>query len=194
MKRLFVLVPLTILAASALLHAQAPVPDPTLAPDPGAPVFAFDNQTFSRVATSPTKTGTMDEYLPAGQTLAHWTTMVSVHHLTTAVADPVAATQAVAQAVRQHNPSAQVVLMNNAATGDALIDFVTWPPASTPDGNPAYIEYDICKYRKAPQGGLMALQYILRAYGSDEPAFMRSLKDTRARLTPLMAAAPFGSS
>ena len=173
-------------AAGCLLRAQTPAAPPPSAP---APRFSFDGQTFTRISSTPTKTGFMEEYLPAGQTLSGWTAMASIHHLVTAVADPVAATQSVAEAVRQRNPNAQVVLMNDPATGDSIVDFVTWPVSAAPA--PAYLEYDICKYRKAPEGGLIALQYVRRAYGPQEQPFIQGIKAERQRLVPLMAAAHF---
>jgi hypothetical protein len=176
-------------ASWSLLRAQVPPPAPAPVAPSTAPSFSFDGQTFTRVSSTPTKTGFMEEYLPAGQPLSGWTAMASIHHLITAVADPVAATRGVADAVRQRNPSAQVVLMNDAATGDSMIDFVTWPPTAT--GNPPYLEYDICKYRKAPDGGLIALQYVRRAYGPQEQPFVQGIKAERQRLVPLMAAAQF---
>ena len=172
------------LASAAILQAQ-PLPTPP-APAPG---FSFDGKTFVRVSMTPTKTGFMEEYLPVGQGLSHWTAMASIHHLTTAVADPVAATHAVADAVRHTNPDAQILLMNNAATGNALIDFVTWPVGGT--GNPPFFEYDICKYRKAADGGLVAFQYVQRAYGADEQPFVQNLKVERQRLLPLMGTTDF---
>jgi hypothetical protein len=171
-------------ASTVVLCAQAP---PT--PAAPAPAFSFDGQTFVRVSMTPTKTGFMEEYLPVGQALSHWTAMASIHHLNTAVADPVAATHAVADAVRRANPDAQILIMNNAATGNALVDFVTWPVGGA--GNPPFFEYDICKYRKASDGGLIAFQYARRAYGADEQPFVQNLKTERQRLLPLMGTTDF---
>ena len=172
-----------VLACVGGLRAQTAV-----TPSPN-PAFQFDGTTFVRAAVTPTKTGTMEEYLPAGQAPAHWTRMAAIHHLTTAVPDPIAATRDLADAVKRRNPDAQVLLMNNAATGDALVDFVTWPTGSS---TPAYLEYDICRYRKAPEGGLIAFQLVRRAYGNDEQALLQNLKAERQRLIPLMGAAQFG--
>ena len=171
-----------VLTCVGLLRAQTAV-----APAP-SPSFQFDGSTFVRATVTPTKTGTMEEYLPAGQAPAHWTRMAAIHHLKTAVPDPIAATHDLADAVKRRNPDAQVLLMNNAATGDALVDFVTWPTGSA---TPAYIEYDICRYCKAPAGGLVAYQIVHRAYGNDEQVLLQNLRTERQRLIPLMGAAQF---
>jgi hypothetical protein len=191
---------LTLLGAAAVAaaHAQTMPAAPPAAPPatPTAPVasaaptsFSFNGQTFIRAASKATTTGYMEEFLPAGQTLSNWTCMASIHHLTTAVPDPSAATRSVAQAVRQRNRDAQVLVMNNAATGTSLLDFVTWPLSAA--GAPEFFEHDICKYRKAPEGGLVVFQYAERAYGPNGPLFLQNLKAQRQRVLPLMAAGDF---
>jgi hypothetical protein len=183
------------IALAGVVSAQT-MPSAPVSPGPAAPAattaptsFSFDGQTFSRISSKTTTTGYMEEFLPAGQTLSNWTCMASIHHLNTAVPDPAAATRSVAEAVRQRNHDAQVLVMNNAATGVSLLDFVTWPLSAA--GTPEFFEHDICKYRKAPEGGLVVFQYAERAYGPNGPPFLQNLKAERQRVLPLMAAADF---
>jgi hypothetical protein len=162
---------------SAVLQAQEPA-----AATPKS--VQFDGQTFMLASDQPTKTGSIEEFLLPGQAFTSWTKLAAIHHFPLDV-DPALSTAELAQTVHQNNPQAQTLVMNNSATGDSLIDFVTWP-TSDPNGI-AYIEFDVFKYQKLRAGGLVAYQYALRAYGKDGAAFLKTLKTERVRLDNLMA-------
>lgn len=122
----------------------------------------------------------LKEYIPEGETLEKWERLASVR-VFKKFDDPKNATEALALGVKTHNPLAQLAIKHLADKGESVIDFVTWPP----DGS--FVEFNVFKYVKHKQGGLVAYQYALRKYGDEESKqFLRDLRPLRLRLVKLM--------
>ena len=60
-----------------------------------------------------------------------------------------------------------------------IVDFVVWP------ADASFVEWNVFKYAKRPEGGVVAEQYALRAY-EDSEAFLKGLRPVRERLVELM--------
>jgi hypothetical protein len=71
-------------------------------------------------------------------------------------------------------------MIENPATGEVIVDFVTWP------ADHAFVEFNVFKYARRAGGGLIAQQYALRDH-QDTTAFLRGLRPVRERLGGLMA-------
>jgi hypothetical protein len=84
------------------------------------------------------------------------------------------------RALERQNPAGQSAMIENPATGEVIVDFVTWP------ADRAFVEFNIFKYARKPRGGLVAQQYALRDY-QDTTGFLKSLRPVRERLVGLMA-------
>jgi hypothetical protein len=122
---------------------------------------------------------TVREYVPTGETLESWTKLASIREYPR-LDDPRAVAANLVRALRQQNPAAQSAMIENPATGEVIVDFVTWP------ADRAFVEFNVFKYARKPGGGLVAQQYALRAY-QDTTGFLRGLRPVRERLVELMA-------
>jgi len=155
---------------------------PVLGEQPvGAPAKAvhFDGETLPLAFEQANQTETLAEYIPAGQTLERWTQLAAIRHFRVRL-DPAAAVGALARRLKETNPLAPSKILENPQTGEVMIDFVTWPESGE------FVEFNIFKYHKAPDGTLVAEQYALRAY-EDSEDFLRKLRPVRERLVELMA-------
>ena len=139
----------------------------------------FGKVTFKKAFSDKSEAGPFSEYLPAGQKLETWTKLMG-YFVFSDPQNPMEAATLLARVVKEQNPGAQANVITNDATGEAIVDFVTWPK------DQAFIEFNIWKYRKAPQGGLIALQYAERAYDG-QTDFLKNLKDRRSFLIETMA-------
>jgi hypothetical protein len=95
--------------------------------------------------------------------------------------DPMAAVQMVGKVVIENNKDANFAIVENAKTGEAIIDFLTWTPESD------VMEFNVFRYARASNGkGLIAMQYAQHIrLGDIDVAGMQAL---RARSIADMAA------
>jgi hypothetical protein len=119
------------------------------------------------------------EYIPPAEKLESWTKLASIREYPQ-LDDPRAVAANLVRALKQQNPAAQSAMIENPATGEVIVDFVTWP------ADRAFVEFNVFKYARKPGGGLVAQQYALRDY-QDTTGFLRSLRPVRERLVGLMA-------
>lgn len=130
---------------------------------------------------------TLREYLPEGETLEHWSHMVAVREWSH-LSDPSAAADALLEALARDNPLARSQKLAKPATGEVLVDFVTWPA----DGS--FAEFNVFRYGKAARGkGIVAFQLAWRGY-DDREAFFEALKRERPRLLEVVAKGTFAAS
>lgn len=122
---------------------------------------------------------TVWEYIPPGEKLGSWTKLASLREYPK-LDDPRAVAGNLVRTLKQQNPAAQSAMIENPATGEVIVDFVTWPADQT------FVEFNIFKYGRKPGGGLVAQQYALREY-QDTTRFLRGLRPVRERLVALMA-------
>jgi hypothetical protein len=123
----------------------------------------------------------LKEYIPKGETLEKWQTLSSVR-IFKKMDDPKQAVIELGKRVKEQNPLSQQAIMHNAKSNEACIDFITWPEDTS------FVEFNIFKYAKNKEGGLIAYQFAMRRYDKDEQkAFIIKLRDLRKRLVTEMA-------
>ena len=141
--------------------------------------MSFDGQTLVLAWQGGNPGETVREYIPVGEKLESWTKLASIREYPK-LDEPRAVAANLVRALKQQNSAAQSAMIENPATGEVIVDFVTWP------ADRAFVEFNIFKYARRPGGGLIAHQYALRDY-QDTTAFLRGLRPVRERLVGLMA-------
>jgi hypothetical protein len=141
--------------------------------------LVFDGQTLVFAWQGGAPGETAREYIPPGEKLESWTKLASIREYPK-LDDPRAVAANLVRALKQQNPAAQSATIENPATGEVIVDFVTWP------ADRAFVELNIFKYARRPGGGLLAQQYALREY-QDTTGFLQRLRPVRERLVGLMA-------
>ncbi|MEX1117224.1 MAG: hypothetical protein WEB60_00380 [Terrimicrobiaceae bacterium] len=139
----------------------------------------FDDTKFFQVFHKADDTQSMTEFLPEGQDLKSWSRLTSIR-IFPKLTEPRTAAAGLLRAVRENNPDAKSILVENPKTGDVIIDFITWPR------DQSFVEFNIFRYSKKG-GGLQMEQYAQRAYGNDVREFLIKLKTERQRLVNVMA-------
>ncbi|CAG0982762.1 hypothetical protein BURK1_01833 [Burkholderiales bacterium] len=165
----------------ALLAAWFAAVAPALALDahPGARAITFDGERLVHAADGTTPVERWREFVPAGEKIERWTRLASLREYPSHD-DPKALAGNLVRALRRQNPEAPSSIIENPATGEVIVDFVTWP------ADRAFIEFNLFRYGRRDGGGTVAQQYALRHYG-EATAFLRGLKAERPRLVDLMA-------
>jgi hypothetical protein len=111
------------------------------------------------------------EYIPAGETLDHWTKLASIRTFKN-LNEPESYARALGQRVKQDNPLSQSAIVYNPKKNIAIIDFITWPK------DLAYVEFNIFRIERNGKSGLVAYQYAVRDY-DNQTAFLKALKELR---------------
>lgn len=158
------------LAASCLLTLPVSAESPATKPQ-----LKFGEQTFSLEFTGGSAaTGTVNEYIPEGETLQRWTKMIAVRTQPTGN-DPGKAVGALVNALKTKNPQAKFAVWKSNDGKKVGVDFITW------EGD--IVEFNVFIYGPAASGtGLISHQYAERAYGEDMIPFMKGMKDRRNKL------------
>jgi hypothetical protein len=157
--------------------------------------IAFDGQNYQLAwSTQPTVEYTKQEYLPAGQTLDAYQSMVMVEFLASDI-EPLAMAKAQVDMLTERkatDPLVNMDLIQNDRTGEVLLDFIV----SSKDAAGEYIvEWNAYRYARAENaegetGGLLfAISH--RAYGNAaSEAFLKSLRDFKGGQINALATAP----
>jgi len=170
--RKFCMISVLVLSFNVAAHGDQPENAP-------AKAVRFDGETLPLAFEQVNQDESLAEYIPRGQSLERWTQLAAIRRFRDR-RDPAAAVGALARSLKETNPLAPSKVLENPRTGEAMIDFVTWPESGE------FVEFNIFKYRKAADGTLVAEQYALRAY-EDTETFLRQLRPVRERLVELMA-------
>jgi hypothetical protein len=139
----------------------------------------FDGHTLVLAWQNTTDVEQVKEYIPLGQKLNHWTMLASIRQFP-ALADVKQVVGAMVNQLKKQYPQSPMAILEQPESGDVIIDFVVWPPDAS------FVEFNVFRYQKNPQGGLVAEQYALREYQNPE-AFLKGLRPLRERLVNLMA-------
>lgn len=147
----------------------------------------FDGNTLELAFQDKTESGdTIKEFIPKGETLEHWTKLAAIREEHGNI-EPKAAVEVVAQRLNEHNPPLPNDVRTDDENGTATIDFIIWPgDAATPD-DADYVEYNIFKYSKGEDGGIVSEQYAIRAYKGEITGFLSKLNPLKDRLLDEMA-------
>jgi hypothetical protein len=146
--------------------------------DADTPSVTFDGNTLLLAWQNKETQPTIREFVPAGQDLETWTILASIRDYPD-LEDPFLVCGAMAKRATELNADAQGRVTENKETGEAVVDFLAWPE------DKSFVEFNVFRYRKAEQGGLVAEQYAVRDY-KDPEAFVKNLKPIRERLVRAM--------
>jgi len=150
------------------------------AADPELPneSVTFDGKTLKLAFSKANETQSLKEFIPEGQKLESWEQFAAIHQFPK-LDDPKAAGVNLVRALKKQNDKAPYDLVENKTTGEVVVDFVTWPD------DDKFVEFNVFKYAKRPDGGLVAQQYSVRNY-NDQKKFLENLRPLRERLTKQM--------
>jgi hypothetical protein len=139
-----------LLASIGLAQAQTP----TVEFDGQVYYLAYEDETG--LPKGPPGNG-LAEFTLEGETLDNWTKLFAFHAYPSLLETPLQAASDLGRVLKQVNRDANYALTEDKATGDAIIDFLTWAPGSE------VMEFNVFKYSRAGlRPGLVALQFAQR--------------------------------
>lgn len=152
--------------------------------------ITFDGRTYHLGFDSDNPEVILREYVPKGQTVKNWTSMVAIR-LFRGLDDPLAYAQKFEKQVLKNNPDAGTSLMASEKKGDVIFDFFTWERR----GNQTVGEFNVWRIGLDPKGrGLIVLQFALRTTNfSGDASFKAELND-RTKWVRKIASAEFPPS
>lgn len=144
--------------------------------------IVFDGTNYGLAWSShPSPTYYKQEYLPPGQGVASYASMIILELVTggASVANAVGAQTRMLNARKATDPLVNFSLMQNQKTGEVLLDFIL--SAGSPQRIVEWNAYRYAPYRgNDGEQGVVLLALSQRAYGDqDARAFLRDLKDKR---------------
>jgi hypothetical protein len=167
---LSLLVVVSFFPAAAIAAEKADLPVETV---------RFGDQHFELAWEIKSASNNMKEFIPKGQTLRSWTTFVGVYEYPL-IDDPRAFAHQMAESIKHQNPRAQSAMAYDPKTGVAIIDFVTWPVDAK------FIEYNVFKFERHPEKGIVGYQYAVRDY-NDKRTFFKNLEALRKQSLKTMS-------
>jgi hypothetical protein len=104
------------------------------------------------------------EFTLEGETVNDWSKLFAYHIYPAAPDNPKLAAETLGKTVKDNNKDANYSLTEDAKSGEATVDFLTWAPGSD------VMEFNVFKCAKTGDGsGLIALQYAQRFKTKDIP-------------------------
>lgn len=181
MKKSFLLL---CLAAATAAQAQNAKPSDGLGvPGP----ISFQKQAYGLAWTShPTATYFKQEYIPQGDTVERFKTMLLLEVLLEAVTpkDAAAAKLAELKRLKEKNPAVQCETFGNPKTGEYMIHFLV--TAAAPDGRIGIAERNVYRYKtftgSKGKTGLLLFGLSQRGYAGDASGFIADTKKNKAAL------------
>lgn len=148
-------------------------------------VFIFDGDSFSKkFVGSPPNGDKLLEFVRESESFESWTKLIGFRYqqLPKLENDPEKAARALAQVVKTTNPQAQVQVMANKQTHEALVNFVTWPPDAK------YMEFNVFRYVQSEDGkALVSLQLAYRFKADNSMEGIAKLWNIRTSWTKMAA-------
>ncbi len=176
--------------ASLATPAAAQVTDYLGIPGP----IEFDGQAYGLAWSSqPGAQYTKQEYVPEGQAVERYEQKVLVETVrgNLAVMDAVRIQVETLNQRKENDPLVNMGLVQNEATGEALLDFIV---SSKDDAGEYTVEWNAYRYsplKTAEGDGVLLFAISRRAYGNDNVrSFLESLKDVRPGQVNALASAP----
>ena len=153
---------------------------------------AFNSKTYNLSWTShPNATFYKQEYLVKGDDANKFHSMLLLDAVTgeMTVKDVVAKKVSELKTMKERNPAINYEVINNAATGEYLLDFLV--TANAPDGSMAIAERNVYRYKhftdKTGHQGILLFGVSTRVYGNDINSYLTSLKSRRSELVTKVA-------
>lgn len=172
-----------LLALLSIVVADGPLLAKESAAKLPSKVVEFDGHQLKLAWRSENPELPIEEFIPADQTLEKWTRLASIRRYPD-LDDAKSLAATTIETVNASYPGAPTNMFDNPESDDAIIEFVVESPAESPAES--FVEYNLFKYSKDPDGGVVAQQYALRTYG-DEEKFLKRLKSVRQSLLDEMA-------
>ncbi|QDU25930.1 hypothetical protein ETAA8_10020 [Anatilimnocola aggregata] len=141
----------------------------------------FRDETFELAFVNVNRQGNfneiINEYIPEGEGLEEWSSMLSVRKYPGRT-DYRELADNVLKALKQQNPLAPSAKHTSADGKRQMIDFITW------DATQDIVEFNVFIYELGTDGkSIIAQQYAQRAYGRDEGReFLTKMKQLRVPL------------
>ncbi|SMQ61649.1 hypothetical protein SAMN06295905_0551 [Devosia lucknowensis] len=180
-------------AILAVLSTAATAQEPTDFLGVAGPISLGDTQYVLAWSSNPQPGYIKQEYIPAGDTLETYNSMVMVEFVATdaPIADVVAGQAAAIDQRKATDPIANMAMFSNPDTGEVLLDFLR---SAKDEAGEYIIEWNGYRYAEAEfdgEEGVLLFAVSDRSYGNAaaEP-FLRGLADFKAaRLEALTSAA-----
>lgn len=102
--------------------------------------------------------GYINEYIPKNQNLNTWVEMIAIHTFPN-VPDPIKFAQNFGNMIKEQFKT-KIYLITNEKENSAVLSFIL--PSNNKDSQ--FIEYNLWKYKKHNDGGIIGLQYAKRIY------------------------------
>jgi len=170
--------PVAILAA-ALLAAPRVAAEQAASKSAAKATVMFDGVAMVQAAEGDTPGEHWREFIPAGEDLKSWTRLASIREYPK-LDDPKTVAGNLVRALRRQNPQAGSAILENKKTGEIIVDFITWPD------DHKFVEFNLFRYGRHPNGGVIVQQYALRRY-ENTSGFLAAFKSERQRLVNMMA-------
>ena len=139
--------------------------------------IVIDGEPFTKqFVGNPPNNDKLIEFIREGERFDNWTKLAAYRYqeLPAIGNDPALVAQAMAKVVQKANPDARFRLYARERNGEAMIDFLTWPP------NGKYMEFNIFRYAKGSNGrGVVSLQMAYRTWDTSK-AGAEQIKKIRA--------------
>lgn len=160
-----------------LLGALLVLPTVASAEELKKPQLQFQGTTFELAFAQANQSEALNEYIPAGETLEQWKTMLAVRTYA-GRRDYQQLAGGIIKVLKEKNPLARAALHTSADGKRSMVDFVTW------DLDQEITEFNIFIYQLGPDGNsVLSHQFAERVYGKDEGMeFLRELKERRMKL------------
>jgi hypothetical protein len=160
-----------------LLGALLVLSTVALAEETKKPQLQFQGQTFELAFAQANQFEALNEYIPSGETLEKWNTMLAVRSYA-GRRDYQKLAGGIVKALKEKNPLARAALHTSVDGKRSMVDFVTW------DLDQEITELNVFIYHLGPDGNsVLSHQFAQRVYGKDDGLeFLRELKDRRMKL------------
>lgn len=131
----------------------------------------FDGEPFTKqFVGAPGGGDKLVEFVREAESFERWTKLIGFRYqqLPQLNNDPAQMARAMAQLVKRVNPGAQTSVVANDQTGEAILDFLTWPP------NQAFMEFNVFRFARRQDGrAVVSAQFAHRFTDTSEPAVQR---------------------
>lgn len=145
------------------------------------PAFSFDGQKYFLKYSPKDSEVALREFLPAGQTLDRWETLVSERMLF-GFKDAKVYAQALVDGALESSPEAMGQIFRSDKDGSYVADFVLFAPEGTTD---YLVEWNLMSVRKTA-AGLSVTQYA-RRYKEFDQSSVKKFNADKARIIPRLA-------
>lgn len=128
------------------------------------------------------------EFVREAESFERWTKLIGFRYqqLPGLDNDPIKFANAMAQLVKRANPNAHSSVLSNPQTGEAILDFLTWPR------DLAFMEFNVFRFTRSQDGkAVVSVQFAHRLTGTSDQA-VQQLRQLRQSWVQQAAAFDMG--